>query len=102
MKHSTKAPKCGKSKAFKPKKPYPDFFALFPHASGRWAKKIKGKLEYFGRWGHKAGDKIIPVADMGASAQEAADLYVEQREDLYAGRPPRVFSEGLTLRDLCK
>jgi len=68
----------------KPAKPRPDF-PLFPHATGRWAKKIKGKLHYFGPW---------------ADPDAALARYVEERDDLYAGRKPRRRGEGLTVKDL--
>jgi integrase len=71
----------------KPEKPYPDF-ALFPHASGRWAKKVRGKLHYFGRW------------DRGVDPMVALQAWKDQEEDLRAGRVPRVKDKGLTLEQL--
>ena len=68
-------------------KPHPDF-PLFRHATGRWAKKVRGKFCYFGK-----------VAD-DPDGQKAIAQWLEQKDDLLAGRTPRVKAEGLTLREL--
>jgi integrase len=68
----------------KPAKPYPDF-PLFPHATRRWAKKIKGKMHYFGPWDNP---------------DKALKLYLDQRDDLHAGRRVRSKSGGLSVGEL--
>ena len=76
MSDSTASARPGKSA--KVKKPHPDF-PLTYHPSGRWCKKVKGKLHYFGR----------AVADAGESAQTALELWLDQKDNLLAGRVPR-------------
>ncbi len=57
----------------KPEKPYDDY-PLFAHHNGQWAKKVRGKLYYFGPW-----------ADPAAALAE----FLKQRDYLFAGlRPP--------------
>ncbi len=76
------------SAAGKVTKPHKDF-PLFPHASGRWAKKVRGQFAYFGS-----------TAD-DPSGQIALALWLDQKDELLAGRKPRNKDSGLRLADLC-
>ena len=68
-------------------KPRPDF-PLFPHATGRWAKKVLGKLEYFGS-----------TAD-DPNGAAALQRWLDEKDDLLGGRRPQR-GDGVTCRDLC-
>ena len=86
------------SKYVRPPKPYPGF-PLGPHPGGSWQKKIRGRICYFGPWGHRVNGKLERLPYDGWQA--ALDLYNEQAEALHAGRTPRVKGDGLTVADLC-
>ncbi|MBN1590399.1 MAG: hypothetical protein JW888_12870 [Pirellulales bacterium] len=71
------------------KKPHPDF-PLFPHkGTNRWAKKIRGKIHYFG--------KVLPDDPKG---EKAVEVWLDHKDDLLAGRTPRAKGDGLTVADL--
>jgi integrase len=90
--------KAGQRKtADRPAKPY-DGFPLYAHASGHWAKKIRGRIHYFGRWGRRVNSRIERIDDDGWRPAET--LYNEQKADLHAGRTPRLKSDELTIAEL--
>ena len=70
----------GKGKPAKPDKDFP----LWLHPSGRWCRKIKGRVFYFGK------------AD---NPQGALLKWLDQKDDLLAGRTPRGKSDGLLIGD---
>jgi integrase len=84
--HAATAPKRRKrvKKGNKPDKPYEDF-PLYAHSAGQWAKRIKGKLHYFGTWD---------------DPDAALELYKHQVDDIQNGRPRRPIVGGITLKEL--
>jgi integrase len=63
-------------------------FPLTPHPSGRWCKKVLGKVWFFGK--------------LGDGWQDAQQRFDEDKKAIYSGRKPqRLQKGGLTLLDLC-
>lgn len=70
----------------KPKKPHADF-PLTPHNCGKWCKKIKGRMHYFGSW-----------EDPGEALQE----YLAAKDYLLAGQEPPNSGNSYTIQDACE
>jgi len=70
-------------KTSKPCKPSRDF-PLFAHQNGQWAKKVRGKLHYFGLWD---------------DPNTALHRWLDDKDELLAGRKPREkTADGVTLK----
>src|SRR5262245_21900426 len=99
MSDSSKPERARKPKPDRPKKPHKDF-PLTPHPNGQWAKRINGRLYYFGKWGGRVDGRMVRLP--GDGRKEALDLYLAQKDDLLAGRTPRARdADGLTIAELC-
>lgn len=70
------------------RKPHPDF-PLFVHQSGRWAKKVRKKLEYFGSTRNDPNG-VAALAE-----------WLRVKDYLLAGRKRPIKAEGLTVAELC-
>lgn len=69
----------------KPSKPDPEF-PLHAHRNGTWARRILGKVLYFGPW-----------ADPAAALAN----YVAEQDALHAGQSPRPDPAAFMVRELC-
>ncbi len=75
----------------KDKPSLPTGYPLYAHSSGQLAKKIRGKVWYFGKWDEK---------------DAALAKYLDEKDEILAGRDPRKLSPrkksgSLTVAELC-
>jgi integrase len=79
---------CGRLIALGVPAGFADTFPLTPHPTGRWCKKIRGKVYFFGK-----------LTDGWQSAEKR---YKDEKDDLFAGRVPTARNKnGLRLVELC-
>jgi integrase len=71
-------------------------FPLTVHPSGRWCKRIRNRLHYFGYWRNADGS----IKPDGGDWKTGLELYKSQADDLHAGRTPRTDPDAIDLADL--
>ena len=84
-----------RNKSQRPPKPYLTF-PLTVHPSGRWCKRIRNRLHYFGYWRNADGS----LKSDGGDWQTALELYKSQADDLHARRTPRTDPDSINVADL--
>ena len=75
----------------RPGKPHPDF-PLFPHATGRWAKTVRGRFCFFG----KAADDPKGENVVGAERRPVGRPYSRVKAEGFSGD-----SEAIREKDRC-
>jgi integrase len=75
------------------------YFKLSPHASGKWQRKINGKVHYFGTWARLVNGKLEPRPDWGWQA--AWDDFRSREEALTTGREPQPVDDRPSVGRIC-
>lgn len=97
MPKSTRSPRA--RQPGRPSKPYPEF-PLTPHATGKWQKKIGGRIHYFGQWAKRVDGKLVRVENDGW--EDALREYKLHNEAIrLTGQKAQAAGDALTVKDLC-
>lgn len=86
-------PTAARKSVDRPKKP--PGFPLGPHPSGKWQKKVDGKIEFFGRWGKVVNGTMKRIPGDGIK-----EALAEYQAFLINGKKTPKSDDGFTVKDL--